>query len=187
MLAKVEDAMIERCRELVGDRLKAIEDLPGNWDEATLAAARRNVPGIYIAWSGGSAVTSGRPMINGRYAVYVVTGHASGERARRRGNGRDIGAYEILERVVPGLHGLSVDGVGTLRLERVDNLYSDQGDKKGVIVYGAVFTIDKMPFPAAKDASSLADFEIFHTTSKVPDGPDTEGHHVFPNGNEATP
>lgn len=187
MLAKVEDAMIERCRELVGDRLKAIEDLPGNWDDATFEAARRNVPGIYIAWSGGAAVSSGRAGINSRYAVYVVTGQASGERARRRGNDRSIGAYEILERVVPGLHGLSIGDVGPLRLERVDNLYSDQNDKKGVVVYGAVFAIDKMMFPAAKDASSLADFEIFHTTSKVPDGPDTEGHHVFPNGNEAAP
>lgn len=187
MLAEVENAMIERCRELVGDRLKAIEDLPGNWDDSTLTAARRNVPGIYIAWSGGSAIASSRPMINGRYAVYVVTGHASGERARRRGNNRDIGAYEILERVIPGLHGMSVDGVGTLRLERVDNLYSDKADSSGIVIYGAVFMIDKMPFPAAKDASDLADFAIYHSTSKVPDGPDTEGHLVLPTGAEQQP
>ena len=77
MLAEIEDAMITRCQKVVGEHVKTIEDLPGNWDEATLKAARRKVPGIYIAWSGGPAVPASRATINGRYAVYIVTGQAS--------------------------------------------------------------------------------------------------------------
>lgn len=187
MLAEVEDAMIERCQFLVGEHVKTVEDLPGNWDDATLKAARRKVPGIYIAWSGGAAVNGSRAAINGRYAVYVVTGQASGERARRRGSNREVGAYEILERVVPGLHGLSVAGVGTLQLERVDNLYSDRADQQGIVIYGAVFGLAKMMFPAALDASSLADFEIYHATHKVPAGPDTETYLTLPTGSEEQP
>lgn len=57
----------------------------------------------------------------------------------------------------------------------------------GIVIYGAVFMIDKMPFPAAKDASSLADFKIYHSISKLPDGPDTEGHLVLPTGAEQQP
>ena len=187
MLAEIEDAMITRCRKVVGEHVKTIEDLPGNWDEATLKAARRKVPGIYIAWSGGPAVPASRATINGRYAVYIVTGQASGERARRRGTNREVGAYELLERVVPGLHGLSVDGTGTLQLERVDNLYSDRADQQGVVIYGAVFVLNKLMFPAALDASGLADFEIYHANHKVPDGPDTETHLILPTGSEVQP
>jgi len=187
MLAEVEDAMAERCKVLVGEHVKTIEDLPGNWDDATLKAARRKVPGIYIAWSGGAGVPGKRAGLNSRYAVYVVTGQASGERARRRGNGREVGAYEILERIVPGLHGLTVEDVGTLQLERVDNLYSDRADQQGVVIYGAVFGLAKMMFPAALDASALADFAIFHANHQVPDGPDTETHQTLPTGSEVTP
>ncbi|WP_312929106.1 phage protein Gp37 [Stutzerimonas nitrititolerans] len=187
MLAEVEDAIIERCERLVGNHVKTIEDLPGNWDEATLKAAKRKVPGIYIAWSGGAATKGGRAAIDSRYAVYIVTGQASGERARRRGNNREVGAYEILERVVPGLHGLAVAGVGTLQLERVDNLYSDRADQQGIVIYGAAFALAKMMFPAALDASELADFAIFHANHQVPDGPDTETHLTLPTGSEEQP
>ncbi|EMQ6642054.1 DUF1834 family protein [Pseudomonas aeruginosa] len=187
MLVEVEDAMIKRCQSLLGRHVKKVEDLPAGWDATTLKAARREVPGVYVAWSGGAAAPGTRAAINSRYAVYVVTGHASGERARRRGNGRDMGAYEILERIVPGLHGMTVPDVGSLQLERVDNLYSDQADREGVVVYGAVFALNKMQFPAAKDASDLADFATFHANHQVPDGPDTETHQTLPTGSEVTP
>lgn len=185
MLAEVEDAMAERCRKVIGKHVSTIETLPGNWDDNTLKAARRQVPGIYIAWSGGSATPGNRAALNSRYAVYVVTGQASGERERRRGNNRQVGAYEILERIVPGLHGMAVDGVGSLLLERVDNLYSDRADKDGIVIYGAVFTM-KQTFGAALDADGLANFATFHANSKVPAGPDTETHLTLPTAAEVT-
>lgn len=176
MLAAIEDAIIERCASLVGEHVRAIESLPGSWSDDTLRAALRRVPGIYVAWSGGPAMSGGRAGINGRYAVYVVTGQASGERARRRGTSREIGAYEVLERIVPGLHGYTVPDVGSLQLERVDNLYSDRADQQGIVIYGAVFSLAKMMFPPVFDAGDLADFVTFHATHQQPDGADTETH-----------
>lgn len=187
MLAEIEDAMIERCKRVLGKHVKAVEDLPNGWTEQSLEAAFRNVPGVYVAWSGGQGGQSKSALLNGRYAVYFVTGHASGERARRRGEKGAVGAYELIELVVPALHGLSIDDVGTLRLERVDNLNSDFFDKKGVAVYGAVYALDKMPFKAPLDGSALADFAIFHANHQVPDGPDTETHQTLPTGSEVTP
>lgn len=186
MFAKTEDAMIDRCNRVVGQHVKTIQDLPGGWDDSTLKAARRNVPGIYIAWANGRGMSSPRAMMESRYSVYVITGQASGERERRRGNNRQVGAYELLERVVPALHGLSVEGIGTLQLERVDNLFSDRADQQGIVVYAATYTV-KVTFPAPLDASDLADFEIFHVNSKVPDGPDTETHLVLPTGSKEQP
>lgn len=176
MLAKIEDAVIERCKSLLGEHVRTVESLPGSWNDDTLKAALRRVPGIYVAWSGGTATSGARAGINGRYVVYAVTGHASGQRDRRRGNSREIGAYEILERVVPGLHGYSVAGVGSLQLERVDNLYSDRADQQGVVIYGASFSLNKMMFPPVLDAADLADFVTFHANHQQPDGADTETH-----------
>ncbi|PWG62857.1 phage protein Gp37 [Spiribacter halobius] len=167
MLAEVEDAIIARCQTVVGQYVKSIEDLPGRWDERTLRAALRRVPGIYVAWSSARAEgNANQPRASARYVVYVVTGHASGERERRRGNSRQVGAYELLERVVPGVHGLTVDGVGTLALESIDNLYSDRFDKEGVVVYGAAYRL-AMTFPPPLDVNTLDAFTTYHATHQV--------------------
>lgn len=183
MFAEIEDAMIARCQKVVGQHVKTIEDLPGGWDDATLKQARRDVPGIYIAWANGRGTANNRAAMESRYAVYVVTGQASGERERRRGNNRQVGAYELLERIVPAIHGLEVPGIGTLNLERVDNLFSDRVDQQGIVIYAATYTT-KVEFPAPMSANNLAPFETFHVNSKVPAGPDTETHLTLPQGEE---
>ncbi|WP_018169092.1 phage protein Gp37 [Thioalkalivibrio sp. ALMg9] len=170
MLARVEDAMMERTQTVVGEHVQVIEDLPGRWDERTLRAALRRVPGIYIAWSGArqAARESQQPEAVARYVAYVVTGHASGERERRRGNQRQVGAYELIQRLVPGLHGLTVQGIGTLAFRSIENLYSDRFDKEGVVVYGIEYHMG-MTFPPAFDAADLAPFETYHATHRVGD------------------
>lgn len=52
MLAKIEDAIIERCQRVLGDHVKTVEDLPGKWNQKTLKAALRKVPGVFVAWGG---------------------------------------------------------------------------------------------------------------------------------------
>lgn len=182
MLAEVEDAMIERCRRVVGDHVQTIEDLPSGWTAQLLNAARRKVPGIYISWGGGRGDGDAQSAtLAGRYVVYVVTGHASGERERRRGNNRQVGAYELLERIIPALHTLTVPDVGSLTLQSVDNLYSDQLDRQGVVVYGAAFRLG-MTFPAPFDLGDLANFELYTGTHRIggEDDPDTESRAVLP-------
>ncbi|KMQ73842.1 protein of unknown function (DUF1834) [Marinobacter subterrani] len=56
MLATIEDAIIERCQAVLGAHVRTVEDLPGRWSEATLRAALRRTPGVYVAWGGSSAV-----------------------------------------------------------------------------------------------------------------------------------
>lgn len=182
MLVEVEDAMIERCRRVVGDNVKTIEDLPGGWTPQLLRAAMRQVPGIYISWGGGRGDSQvSEATMAARYVAYVVTGHASGQRERRRGNSRQVGAYELLERIVPALHQLTIDGVGSLALQSVDNLYSDQLDKQGVVVYGAAYRL-AMTFPAPFELGSLADFELYTGTHRVggTDDPDMQSRADLP-------
>lgn len=187
MLAKIEDAMIARCRWVVGADVLTIQDLPGAWDESTLPTLLDDLPGIYVGWSGGAAVAGSRPMLDSQYSAYIVTAHNSDERTRRRGGDGYVGAYPLLEKVVPALHGLSVEGIGTLQLERIDNLYSAQAEQHGVAIYGAVFVLNKLLFPAALGTSGLGNFTTYHANSKVPAGPDTETHLTLPSGSEVQP
>lgn len=182
MLAEIEDAIVERCRRVVGEHVQAIDHLPGRWDQKTLRAALRKVPGIYVAWGGARGDGDlAQPAVASRYVVYVVTGHASGERERRRGNTRDVGAYELLERVVPAVHALTVPGVGSFSLESIDNLYSDHFDREGVVIYAAAYQL-KAVFPAALEATSLAPFKLYTATHQVgtDDDPDTFSRAVLP-------
>ncbi|SDK31994.1 phage protein Gp37 [Billgrantia gudaonensis] len=186
MLAEIEDAIVERCQVVVGEHVKTIADLPGRWNDKTLRAALRQVPGIYVAWGGARGDGNlTQPAANSRYVVYVVTGHASGERERRRGNARQVGAYELLERVVPAVHGLSVKGVGSLALESLDNLYSDLFDKEGVVVYGAAYRLN-LVFPPAFDVNDLAPFEKYRATHEIgtDDDPVTESRADLPQEEE---
>lgn len=167
MLADVEDAIIARCQQVVGQSVRTVEDLPGRWDEQTLRSAMRQAPGVYVSWSGGRGEgNASQPRAALRYAIYFVTSHASGERARRRGDSREVGAYELIERVVPAVHGLTVDGVGTLALESVDNLYSSRLEQQGVMVYGASYRL-AATFPAPLDVNTLDAFTTYHATHQV--------------------
>lgn len=167
MLATIEDAIIERCKKVLGEHVRTVEDLPGRWSETTLRAALRKTPGVYVAWGGSSGGgDNNQATTNARYVVYVVTSHASGERERRRGNSRQVGAYELVERVAPAVHGLKVDKIGSLSLESIDNLYSDRFDKEGVVIYGLAYRL-KLTFPPAFDVNNLNDFELYTGTHQV--------------------
>ncbi len=168
MLAEVEDAIIERCKLVLGAHVKTVEDLPGRWSEATLRAALRKTPGVYVAWGGGKSPsnTTNQAAVGGRYVVYVVTSHASGERERRRGNDRQVGAYELVERVAPAVHALKVEGIGTLELDSIDNLYSERFDKEGVVIYGIAYRLP-LHFKPPLDANTLNDFELYTGTHQV--------------------
>ncbi|WP_158704663.1 phage protein Gp37 [Ectopseudomonas mendocina] len=187
MLSAIEDAIAERCHKVAGAYVSTIQELPGAWDDSSLAEILSDLPGIYINWSGGAAAAGSRALLDSQYGVYIVTGQNSNERVRRRGDASMVGAYQLLERVVPGLHGLSIEGIGTLQLERLENLYSAQAEQHGVAIYGAFFVLNKLLFPAALSSAGLADFTHYHSNSKVPDGPDSETHLTLPAGSEVQP
>lgn len=169
-IATSEDALVALIKDTLGTKVKAVESLPGNWDDDTLKRLLRAVPGVFLVWAGGqtndrSSGMSG--MVNGSWLVYVVTGHASGEAARRRGDGQQVGAYELLEVLIPLLNGYTITAVGTLSLQRVENLYSGTVDRQGVTVYGLTFTMP-MAWPTEVDVSTLDPFQTFAAQTDVP-------------------
>ena len=166
-LKNVEDAIVAEIRTAltVGGQLvvRQVDSLPGDWDAEMLKRLLRLVPGVFVAFIGGPAgAASGETAaINARWSVIAATGHASGEAARRRGDSQQVGAYELIERLLPKLHGHTIADEGTLKLIDVQNLYTGEIDKQGLAVYAATFELPNMAMPSTLDEATLTPFATF--------------------------
>jgi phage gp37-like protein len=165
MIGQAEDAILAKVQAILGATVRAVESIPASWTEETLRKAIRLAPGVFVAFAGGRVAKSAGTVLDSQWIVHAVTAHASGEAARRRGDGTRIGAYEILAKVLPALDGYVIPGVGTLSLERVDNMYSGTLDSQGVMVYGATFSLP-IGFDVA-NAPDISPFETFHADYDV--------------------
>lgn len=163
MIAAIEDDIIAVVKAAIGNKLRTVDSLPGDWDADMLRRLLLSAPAVYVAFLGGPKIKEADAVvgIDGRWSLFAITGHASGNAARRRGDGREIGAYEIIERLVPRLHNRTVPDVGTMTLRDVENLYSGTIDNRGVALYSAVFTLP-VYFPEVLDETTLDIFATFH-------------------------
>lgn len=162
----IEDAIIAKAKAAltVGgqSKVRTVESAPGDWDKDMLKRLLRMVPCVLIVFSGGPAAAAGATVsqITAHWRVIVATGGAGGEAPRRRGDSQEIGAYAILELLVPALDGLLIQNEGTLELADFENLYSGEVDKQGLAVYGLTFT-HPMAFSNDVDLSTLTPFATF--------------------------
>jgi phage gp37-like protein len=183
--AQVEADLIAKLKAACADRVRMVESLPGEWDDDTLKRLLTKTPGIYVAFAGGQTSSPGQtlPQINGQWMVYVATGHAQGQEARRLGDAQLIGAYELWEVVAKALHGRVIAGIGTATFQRLENLFTGTIENRGVAVYGVAFEI---PMTLDIDVSSLVSpFVTFDAkwdiTSQTPDK-----HQSWLNGDTST-
>lgn len=171
-IAALEAALIAPIKAALGNKVRTVESLPGNFDDNTFKRLLRQVPGIFITWAG-AQTSSGRDggvagMTTGLWIVYVVTGHASGEAARRLGDSQQVGAYELVDTLVPLLNGLTIKGEGTLSLTRVENLYSGTVDSQGLSLYAMQFNMP-MAWPTTVDEATLTPFQTFDAQYDIPE------------------
>ena len=185
-IAAVEADIIATMRADLGATVRQVMAVPGDWDEDLLKQMLALAPFIMVAFSGGAALAPGATtaQINSQWEVYVGTAHASGQAARRLGDAQQIGAYQLLERVVARLHGHTVPNVGTLALQRVANFFSGTVERQGLAVYGAVFDMP-MQFDLAA-AADLGNFATFAVQYDLPPLGTTAAHQAWLAGNYAT-
>lgn len=159
VIAAVEDAVLEAVNTAVGAALRQTGSLPGGWTGDTLQRALQFAPGVFVGFNG---MTPGRGQgfHNGRFSVYAVTKGVN-DTDRRRGTGRVIGAYDIVEALLPVLDGLLVAEIGSAEVRGVDNLFRDAMFDLGGAVYAIQLQIPNMPFDGAVDPASLDDFITF--------------------------
>ncbi|MDP1673372.1 MAG: DUF1834 family protein [Burkholderiales bacterium] len=183
----IEDNLIATIKTIVTDKVRSVDSLPGDWDDDVLRRLLRLMPGVFVVFAGGAPERAGgtSAQLSGVWIVYVATAHASGEAARRRGDGRQVGAYELLELLVPRLHGHTVPGEGTLSFARVENLYNGAIDKQGVSVYAATFNMP-MALPSDLDLPTLDDFETFAAHYDIPPHESGAEHRKWLEGDYTT-
>lgn len=160
MIAEIEDTIIAVVKSALGSTVREVKTIPGGWTLDALKRALQFSPGVYVAFIGAGKGTSDG-YFNGRFMVYMVTKGAS-EAERRLGNARTIGAYEMLERLVPPLSILTVPDVGSAMVDGVDNLFRDVMFELGGTVYAIKLTVPNMPFDYQAEESGLDNFVLFH-------------------------
>ena len=162
-ISTVEAALIVRIRELLGAKVRKVDSLPGDLDEEILKKMLISAPGVYVSFGGGSVGSKHAypPQISSRWTVFVVTGHASGQAARRTGDQVQMGAYALTSILAGALDSWVVEDVGGLELADVRNLFTGALDAKGCALYGLSFTLP-MEFPPEVDVASLDDFVTFN-------------------------
>lgn len=164
-IKQIEDHLVTRIKTHFGSVLKAVDTLPTDFDANEFERVLRLAPGVFISFGFGPAMKDSaiqRVTIASRWTIIAVSGNAGGEKQRRHGSLVEIGAYEIMERLIPLLHDYVVPDVGTLSLMDADNLFSGELDKKGVSMYAAVFTLPMTFESNLFDENGLDDFITFH-------------------------
>ena len=160
VIADTEDTVIAAASAALGPHVRECASLPGAWSAELLHRLFQQAPAVYIAWLGGQARQTNYPAINARLDVLIVTKNARGEKARRRGDASRIGAYDILETLVPTLHGLATPG-GSLEVQAVNNVFNEATFATGATVY-AIQCQAPCAFPRTADPSNLDDFLLYH-------------------------
>src|SRR3546814_15103650 len=72
------------------------------------------------------------------WGIYAVAAHAASERARRHGDPRTIGAYDLVEIAAALLDQHVVPEVGTIEVREITNLFAAAFVRQGRAVYALV-------------------------------------------------
>lgn len=165
----LEQALIDRVRGAFPDgHLRDVSGLPGALNAEMLAQLAPRAPGVHIAFLGAAPLPNlPEEYVASRWALYVLTAHASGQAARRRGDAVAAGAYEILPVLVQAVRTTPFEGFGraTLAGGGIENLWSGVIERRGFALYAVTIEI---PMAFVGDTSPLADFETFHADYDAP-------------------
>lgn len=161
MIARIEANLIEVTRQLFGRTLRTVDSLPGPLNLDVLKDMLAHAPAVYYAFLGGTRGDVDG-YIDGRFDAFICTRHVNRD-SRRLGDQTQIGAYDIIARLLPILDGHIIHDVGRFRLTRVTNLFSLTLDKQmGAALYGISLQLPNMPFIDDDLQATLNDFITFH-------------------------
>mgnify|MGYP003635521184 CR=1 FL=1 len=174
----VEDHMVAETEALFGNVLKQIDCLPGALNLGLLKQLLITAPSVHFAFMGGKeGVDDDGSHIDGRFSAYVITRHVGNDSARRRGDSTTIGSYQIINSLIPKLHGSVVDDVGRMACKSIQNMFTIQLEETfKASLYAITFEVKNMPFVFEADLSSLDDFITFDAQYDIPEHEATAEH-----------
>lgn len=168
-----EDELIALIKAKLAGTVKKVEDAPANWTKDMVLRAIKMTPAVFVSFTGGAAKQPGSetPVMDAGFSLIVATGHASGERARRRGDTREIGAYELIATIVPLLNGYNT-AAGTLQFRGTQPVDVSIWDLQNLMLWEIQFGLPMFALEEVVPDGALDNFRIFHVDYDVapPDG-----------------
>lgn len=138
--------------------LKAVATLPDDDEDNLVSRMVSDAPAVYVIAGRNFKVDSGSLMVP--FGLACVSRNARGHEDARRGDGKALGMYQILEAVL-GLAENGLAGGCYWRVSDVGFLNSDKIWKAGLTV-GVVTVETTVTVPSSIDMSLLSDFKTFH-------------------------
>lgn len=166
VIGAAEAGILARLEPLKAAGLvRAVDVFPGEWDDATLQATQRQVPGLFLHCPGGpiQQPSAQQPLCVLRWVVYCATAHAQGGAARSRGDSRQAGAWLLAQLAVSQLHHHTLSDLGSLEVMALDNLFSAGIGGAGLAVWAVTFHLP-VTFAVGVPAEELDDFARLITT-----------------------
>lgn len=190
MLDQIERELLDVISEALGTAITKPQSIGGNWTPDELKRTLSAAPTVRLAYGGGPLdPESSLADHKSEWVYYVVTGGPT-EESRRRGGPQTIGAYAMLKRLVPAIHGRTLPEIGTASAYRIDNLFAETGLDAGGAVYAIRF---RLPFifeagGAGAGESGLSEFLVFHADYDLePFAPEQHSNWLGENHTELAP
>lgn len=168
MIGKVELAVIERLKKGLGKLARNVKGYGGEFDDGALEVAKL-LPCVYVVFDGivdtsASSTRRQKFKVEARYSVIVVTRSVRSEAASRLGgpSSKEIGSYDLIYAVrrLLAAQDLGIEGLDSLRPEKVTSLFNGKAQGKALSVFACQFStrwyenaLDNGRYPISIDTS----------------------------------
>lgn len=166
MLAEAEDALVSAVKDAaIGKKLSDVAPLPGINEADLVKRFAVDAPAVYVA-PAPFAVSDGNAKL--KFGLACVARNSRGFEAARKGDGKSLGLYTMLEAVAAVVDGAQIGGVAWAVTGI--SFMADEGLYKAGLEVGAIHieTTGGTTLPPAFDADQLADFTTLHADYDVP-------------------
>lgn len=170
MLADSEESLVALIKATaVGKRLRLVSTLPDLPDADVLKRWRTEAPSVYVVPGDG---VIGADHVELPFVLVMVATNARGHEAARRGDGKVIGLYEMIDGLLAELHEASF-GRSVLYCQEYAWLQEKALRDNGLFAATLlIHTTASLPVP---DISALADFDELYASWGVVPQPEQAG------------
>lgn len=157
-IERAEDWLVAECNRLLGSVFRSIESGPGEWSDAYLQRVVSSAPAVRVAFLDGDGKDTSDLQLDGRWAIYVLTGwRGTDDRTRRRGDARQIGSYRAACLLGAWLHNRRIPDVGGIRVRSMVNMWAGRLDRSALSLFGVTLDIP-MTVPVPVDVAQFRSF-----------------------------
>ncbi|MBN3562124.1 phage protein Gp37 [Aliamphritea spongicola] len=183
MLANTETTLISTISDTLSATVPNIARHPGRWDAKTVNTLLTTAPAIYVSFSQGSYQELWSDQLLGRWHIFLFAKHLNG-------NASEIGIYQMIEQLLPALHGLEFGQEDVLRLKQIRNLLNfknlefqldTSSVSAGISCYEMIF---ELPMRWTQNSSGSIDpWQRYHAThNDLNNKPLASGQAELPQG-----